>query len=225
MEKYILYTRTSTNQQDLGIDAQKDRAYKFADSTKSEIIAEYSEHETGKHNDRPELTKALLHCKKSCATLLVAKIDRLSRNQACLVNLKESGINFRALDLPELNTLTLGIFSGLAQHEREIISQRTSDALQALKRKGVELGNPHDFTEEELKKAAETNRRKAQRNTNNILSIALIKAYLADGNECNYQKIAEYLNSQQARASRGGEHSAKSVMRLIQRYNINNNGE
>lgn len=218
MEKYILYTRTSTNQQDLGIDAQQDRAYKFAQSTGSEIIAEFSEHETGKHNDRPELQKALLHCKKTGATLLIAKIDRLSRNLAYLANLKESGINFRALDLPELNSLTLGIFSGLAQHEREIISQRTSDALQALKRKGVELGNPHEFTAEELQKAAASNHRRAERNTNNILSIALIKAYLADGNECNYQKIAEYLNSQQARASRGGEHSAKSVERLIKRY-------
>ena len=220
MEKYILYTRTSTNKQDLGIDAQRERAQQFAQSTGSKIIEEFSEQESGKHNDRPELSKALLKCKKTGATLLVSKIDRLSRNQAFLVNLKESGISFRALDLPELNTLTLGIFSGLAQHEREIISQRTSDALQALKRKGVALGNPHIFTEEDLSKAATTNKKKADRNTNNILSVALIKAYLAEGHECNYTQIAKYLNSQQARASRGGEHSEKSVERLIKRYHL-----
>lgn len=220
MEKYILYTRTSTNKQDLGIEAQRERAHQFARTTGAEILEEFSEQESGKHNDRPELTKALFKCKKTGAQLLVAKIDRLSRNQAFLVNLKESGISFRALDLPELNTLTLGIFSALAQHEREIISQRTSDSLQALKRKGVTLGNPHEFTEEDLQKAASTNRRKAERNTNNILSIALIKAYLAEGNERNYQRIAEYLNTQEVRASRGGEHSAKSVERLIKRYQL-----
>lgn len=217
MEKYILYTRTSTSRQDLGIDAQRERAHQFAQSTGAEIIEEFSEQESGAHNDRPELNKALLMCKKTGAHLLVAKIDRLSRNQAFLVNLRESGINFRALDLPELNTLTCGIFSALAQHEREIISQRTSDSLQALKHKGVKLGNPRVFTAEDLEKAAKTNRRRAERNTNNILSIALIKAYLAEGHEVNYTKIAEYLNSQQARASRGGEHTAKSVQRLMKR--------
>lgn len=119
MEKYILYTRTSTNKQDLGIEAQQERAHQFAQSTGAEILEEFSEQESGKHNDRPELTKAILKCKKTGATLLISKLDRLSRSQAFLVNLKEGGINFRALDLPELNTLTLGIFSGLAQHERE----------------------------------------------------------------------------------------------------------
>lgn len=220
MEKYVLYTRTSTTKQDLGIESQKEIAHRFIADTKAELIAEFSEQESGKHNDRPELNKALLMCKKTGATLLICKLDRLSRNQAFLVNLKEAGINFRALDLPELNTLTLGIFSALAQHERELISERTRNSLNALKNQGVVLGSPHDFTPEEIEKAAATNRRKAERNTNNILSIALIKAYLAEGHERNLTKIAEYLNSQNARASRGGEHTATTVKRLLEREKL-----
>src|SRR6202034_2959368 len=109
-------------------------------------LASFTEVESGKDNARPQLTAALLRCRQTRATLLVAKLDRLSRNAAFLMNLRDSGVKFQALDIPEANTLTLGVMAVLAQHEREIISARTRAALAARRARGLPLGTPRDMS-------------------------------------------------------------------------------
>jgi DNA invertase Pin-like site-specific DNA recombinase len=106
-----------------------------------EIIApEYREIESGKVNNRPELEKAMKRCRLTGTMLLVAKLDRLSRNAAFLMTLKDSGVPFVAADMPDANTLTIGVMASLAQHEREVISKRTKAALEAARARGTKLG-------------------------------------------------------------------------------------
>ncbi len=106
------------------------------------LIGEFTEIESGKRNVRPELVKALAACKRNKAKLVIAKLDRLSRNLAFIATLMDSGVEFVAVNNPHANKLTVHILAAVAQHEREMIAQRTKDALQAAKARGVVLGNP-----------------------------------------------------------------------------------
>jgi DNA invertase Pin-like site-specific DNA recombinase len=104
---------------------------------------EYVEIESGKRSDRPELAKALAQSTATGATLVIAKLDRLSRNVAFISNLMESGVEFVAADMPMANRLTVHVLAAVAEHEREMISRRTTAALAAAKVRGVKLGNPN----------------------------------------------------------------------------------
>src|SRR5690348_16777797 len=142
--KFVSYLRVSTARQGksgLGLEAQREAVRQFVTSRAGHIIApEFVEVESGKRNDRPELVKALKRCRLTGAKLIVAKLDRLSRNAAFLMTLRDSGADFVAADLPEANTMTVGIMAVVAQHERETISHRTKAALAAAKSRGKELG-------------------------------------------------------------------------------------
>lgn len=142
---YVVYMRVSTQRQGrsgLGLDAQRQAVSAFLASHGGAEIATYTEVESGKGSDRPQLLAALKRCKQTRATLLVAKLDRLSRNAAFLLTLRDSGTRFVAADLPDANELTVGLLAVVAQHERETISKRTTEALQAAKARGVKLGGP-----------------------------------------------------------------------------------
>jgi DNA invertase Pin-like site-specific DNA recombinase len=106
------------------------------------LVDEFTEVESGKRNDRPELERALVACKRQKAKLVIAKLDRLGRNLAFIAALMESGVEFVAVDNPHANKLTVHILAAVAQHEREMISERTKAALAAAKRRGKRLGNP-----------------------------------------------------------------------------------
>jgi DNA invertase Pin-like site-specific DNA recombinase len=142
--KFVAYLRVSTARQGksgLGLEAQREAVRQFVTSRAGRIIApEFVEVESGKRNDRPELVKALKRCRLTGATLVVAKLDRLSRNAAFLMTLRDSGVQLVAADLPEANTMTVGVMAVVAQHEREAISQRTKVALAAAKARGKQLG-------------------------------------------------------------------------------------
>jgi DNA invertase Pin-like site-specific DNA recombinase len=114
----------------------------YLDGGRWQVVAEFTEIESGKRNDRPELERALVACKKQKAKLVIAKLDRLSRNLAFIATLMDSGVEFIAVDNPHANKLTVHILAAVAQHEREIISARTSAALKAAKARGKRLGNP-----------------------------------------------------------------------------------
>jgi DNA invertase Pin-like site-specific DNA recombinase len=142
--KFVAYLRVSTDRQGksgLGLEAQRTAVHQFVAQRGGEIIApEYREIESGKVNNRPELEKAMKRCRLTGATLLVAKLDRLSRNAAFLMTLKDSGVPFVAADMPDANTLTIGVMASLAQYEREMISKRTKVALEAARARGTKLG-------------------------------------------------------------------------------------
>ena len=143
--KFVAYFRVSTDRQGksgLGLDAQRDTVLSYMNGGRWSLVAEFTEIESGKRNDRPELEKALAACKKQKAKLVIAKLDRLSRNLAFIATLMDSGVEFIAVDNPHANKLTVHILAAVAQHEREIISARTSAALKAAKARGRRLGNP-----------------------------------------------------------------------------------
>src|SRR5215468_10112218 len=142
---YVNYYRVSTQRQGrsgLGLDAQRATVKSYLDGHHGIELATFTEVESGKVNERPQLEAALRRCRQTRATLLVAKIDRLSRNAAFLLSLRDAGVRFVAADMPEMNETVVGIMAVIAQHEREAISQRTKAALAAAKRRGVTLGNP-----------------------------------------------------------------------------------
>ena len=144
MPSFVAYYRVSTDRQGasgLGLDAQRAAVAAFVIG-RGELAAEFTEIESGRKNDRPELHQALDACRARRAILVIAKLDRLARNVAFIANLMESGVEFVAVDMPQANRLILHILAAVAEHEREMISKRTSDALAVAKAKGVKLGNP-----------------------------------------------------------------------------------
>lgn len=217
-KKYIAYYRVSTQKQGasgLGLDSQKSIVNSYLGSQiNSELISEFCEIESGKKSNRTELNKAIEICKKSGACLIIAKLDRLSRDVEFLFKLKNSGIEIKACDLSDFNTLTLGIFATMAQHERELISTRTKNALNELKKKGVKLGNPN-FENSILiaqKKGVQSIKDNAANNENNIKARALINSLRENG--LNWNKIAKKLNELGFKTSKGGEFSIVQVQRL-----------
>src|SRR3954447_16143600 len=156
--RVVAYYRVSTAAQGrsgLGLEAQRNAVARFCQGRSCEVLGEYLEVESGKRNDRPELAKALHHAKVTGATLVVAKMDRLSRNAAFLLTLRDSGAKLVAADNPDVNDMTVGILAVVAEEERKAISARTTEALQAAKARGVRLGNPNGATA--LRRAAQGN--------------------------------------------------------------------
>jgi len=144
-EKYVAYYRVSTTRQGrsgLGLDSQRHAVGEYLASRRGRLIAEHVEIESGRNNARPQLQLALVACRVHSATLIVAKLDRLSRNAAFLLTLRDSAVEFVAADMPDANRLTVGILAMIAEHEAEAISARTKAALAAARRRGVQLGNP-----------------------------------------------------------------------------------
>ena len=146
---YVCYYRVSTEKQDLGIPAQRTACKKYVQTKGGRIVAEFEEHISGASRSRPELQKALRFAKDGKHTLVVAKLDRLSRNVYTIMKLREDkDVDIVVVENPTMfkDTLLLSVYAGIAQKEREMISQRTKDALAELKKKGVKLGNPNGFS-------------------------------------------------------------------------------
>ena len=144
--RLIAYERVSTARQGtsgLVLEAQRRSIEDFARRRGAEVLARFTEVESGRNPDRPELGKALQLARLTGATLVIARLDRLSRNAAFLLTLRDSGVRFLAVDIPEANDLTVGIMALVAEAERDAISRRTKDALAAARARGVKLGNPN----------------------------------------------------------------------------------
>ena len=142
MTQYIAYYRVSTKRQGqsgLGLEAQQALVQPYADG----ILHSFTEVESGKVDARPQLDAALAMCRETGASILIAKIDRLSRDAAFLLTLRKAGVDIVAADMPNAGTLEFGVRAVVAQHEREEISKRTKDALAAAKARGVKLGCPN----------------------------------------------------------------------------------
>lgn len=141
---FVAYYRVSTDKQGmtgLGMEAQREDVTRFL-ATRGQLIGEFTEVESGRKTDRPQLTAALAECRKRRAVLVIAKLDRLARNVHFISGLMNSDVEFVAVDMPTANRLTIHILAAVAEHEREMISQRTKAALAAAKARGIRLGPP-----------------------------------------------------------------------------------
>lgn len=218
---FIAYYRVSTARQGrsgLGLDAQEKAVTDFLNGGSWRLLADFVEVESGKSDDRPQLEQALAMCELSGATLVVAKLDRLSRNLAFLAKLQESGARFVAADMPEANELTIHIMAAVAQAERKAISVRTKEALAAAKARGVRLGgnrgNPDDLKKGPAK-SAEVRRRKAQERAAKVFR--QIDAILVSTEATSLRQIASALNERGITAPRGGKWHASQVKAVLER--------
>jgi len=214
MEKFIGYIRTSTGRQVLGLEEQKSRIYQYIDSTKDELIEIITEQESGKKNNRPGLDYATDQCIRLGYTLLFTKLDRLSREVEFLFTLRNKGIKLRCIDLPELNTLTLGIFGSVAQWEREMISSRTKRGLNELKKKGVKLGSPQNLTKEARTKAIQTIIGNKLNNENWKTARIFIEHFHLKNGYLNFSEISRQLNERGFKTRNGYNFNPATVRRI-----------
>lgn len=218
---YVAYCRVSTQKQGnsgLGLDGQREMIKNYLKG--KEPIAEFIEVESGKKNDRPKLTEALELCKKTGSTLIVAKLDRLSRNVAFTSKLLESDINIIFTDMPEANRLVLHIISSISEYELSLVKARTKSALEQ-KKKVMMLGKPEnllDNLEENVSKSNETNRQKAFDNPNNKRAASMLR--LLTKEDMTLQQMADILNAEGFVTARGGRFTPNAVRVLINRYQL-----
>jgi DNA invertase Pin-like site-specific DNA recombinase len=204
--KFVGYIRVSTEKQGksgLGIEAQRKAIADYLNAGKWELIAEFMEVESGKHNDRQELHKAFKHCQMTGATLVIAKLDRLSRDSHFIGSVMKSGIEFIACDMPAANKFTIHILAAVAEHEREMISQRTKAALQAAKARGKALGNPDNLNKETAAngRVLGVKARKAKADEFSSSITPIIQELAGQGMSLN--SIARELNSRNILTARG----------------------
>lgn len=219
--QFVAYYRVSTSRQGtsgLGLEAQKRAVSDFLNGGSWQLLAEFVEVESGKSDDRPQLEQALMMCDLSGATLVVAKLDRLSRNLAFLAKLQESGARFVAADMPEANELTIHIMAAVAQAERKAISARTKEALAAAKARGIRLGGNRGNLDD-LKKgpgiSAQVRRRQARERALKV--VRQIDAVRFGEGATSLREIATALNDRGITAPRGGKWHAAQVKAVLQR--------
>ena len=220
--KFVSYLRVSTDRQGrsgLGLEAQRKAVTDYLDGGRWELLAEFVEVESGKRSDRPKLQEALHRARVTGATLIVAKLDRLSRNVAFLANLRESRVKFVCADMPDANNLTIGVLSEVAQHEREAISQRTKAALAAAKARGKRLGNVNGAAA--LRRAGKGNiaavgaiKAGADRHAGDVLPVI---EDIRAGGITSLKGIATELNARGILTARGGQWYATTVRNLLVR--------
>ena len=222
--KYISYIRVSTKGQErsgLSFDAQKAIIEHYTEIDKDEIIKEFIETESGKDiSNRPILKAAIDYAQTHKAVLVVAKLDRLSRDVEHIFKIqKQLGDYFKSCDLPTTDALTLSIYAGIEQRERELISIRTRQALQAKKKQGAKLGKLSNLTQEGRDAATASLSQKAKANQNNQRAAALIKVCHESGMSLN--QIAEHLNNNGFSTSMGRKFQKTTVSRILSFEPIN----
>ncbi len=220
--KYIAYLRVSTAKQGksgLGIAAQRQEVSNYLSKIGGVQIGEYVEVESGKRNDRPQLAAALERCRLTGAVLVVAKLDRLSRNASFLLALRDSSTEFVAADLPDANTLTVGVMATLAQYERELISARTKAALKAAKARGQKLGG---YRENGSKVYLYQHLGAAGAHRAAVEAAEARRGVMAElcAQGLTLRAIADRLNADSITTRRGGKWSAKTVSNCLGLLNL-----
>lgn len=216
--------RVSTGKQGesgLGLEAQRKAVDDYLNGGNWTLAAEFVEVESGKRDsNRPQLAAALAACKKLKAKLLVAKLDRLSRNVRFIATVMDSGVEFIACDNPHATRLTLHILAAVAEHERVIISERTRAALAAAKARGVRLGGPNLAVATKFGNKA--NAAAADRFAANVVPI--IREIRATG-ATSLRAVAAALKARGVPTARGGQWNATQVMSVLRRENNNNHND
>ncbi|TWB41940.1 recombinase family protein [Nitrospirillum pindoramense] len=217
--KIVAYYRVSTKRQGqsgLGLEAQQAAVLGYLKGTCGGLVAEFTEIESGKVNTRPQLQAALAACRLHSATLVIAKLDRLSRNAAFLLSLRDAGVDFVAADMPNANRLTVGIMAVVAEAEREMISARTKEALAAAKARGVVLGGDRGHLASVSAQgrviALEKRRAKALQRARDLAPI--IRELQASG-ITSARGLAKALNARGWPAPRGGEWQTSQLQIVL----------
>lgn len=216
---YVIYYRVSTKKQGLsglGLEAQKTIVENYI--KENVVIAEFTEIETGKSANRPQLNKALECCKINNATLLVAKLDRLARNLHFVTSLQAANIDFLCCDMPTANRLTIHIIAAIAENEAQLISQRTKQALAEKKKQGIKLGNPQNngLTLENIAKGRSIRSNNALSNEANKKAGTLVLMMRNNGSK--WSEIVSQLNQNGFRTRRNCLFDITAVKRLYGRY-------
>lgn len=221
----IAYYRVSTAKQGrsgLGLEAQRDAVERYAAGIGATVAESFTEVESGKRDDRPKLAQALKLARLTGRRLVIAKLDRLSRDAAFLLTLQKAGVDFVAADMPDANALTVGIMALVAQQERQAISKRTREALAAAKRRGVKLGNPNGAAP--LRRAGKGNAAAVEA----IQATAGARAEdlrdtvreLQEAGAVTLGALAEALNARGVRTPRGAQWHRSSVRNLLARLAV-----
>ncbi len=221
-DRIVAYERVSTARQGasrLGLEAQRAAIDRFATARGARVLERFTEVESGRRADRPELARALHLARVTGATLVIARLDRLSRNAAFLLTLRDSGVRFLACDMPEANDLTVGIMALVAEQERDAISRRTREALAAAKARGLKLGNPNGAAAlRRAGKGGDALRRTVRANADAFARdlAPVLDAIRADGH-ATLRAIAAELTARGVRTRRGGRWRTSNVRDLITR--------
>jgi len=215
MKKIIAYYRSSKKEQHYSIDVQRAQMQEYINKNSFVLVAEYHEHHSGKDNSRIQLASAIRQCVNTGCTLAFTKLDRLSRQASHLYHIRDMKIDLICLDMPELNTLTFGIFATIAQHERELISHRTSSALQVI-RHHKKLGNPNGWS---MNKEKALIARRAKRTewltSNEVIKAKNIIQLMNKKQGVSLSEIARNLNIHGIKTQRGGIWNPNQVKLLI----------
>lgn len=217
----IAYYRVSTQKQGesgLGLEAQRAAVATYARQAGLAIVAEFTEIESGKRDDRPEVARAIAQCRATGARLLIAKLDRLARSVSFISTLRDSGIAFTACDMPAANDLIVNVMAAVAQAEREMISARTRAALAAARARGTRLGNPGNLNAEARAKGPRAKR------------TAAIDAYAGEVRNIlrmrdagmTLRAIADDLNASNKTTREGARYTAATVSRILRRLDYLN---
>lgn len=217
--RYVAYYHVSTDRQGrsgLGLEAQRTAVEALLKRSPGTLRAEFTEVQSGKDDDRPQLREALKLCRLTNSTLLIAKLDRLSRNVAFLATLQQSGTKFVACDLPEASELFVHILAAVAQAEREAISERTKAALAAAKARGVRLGNPR-LQPGTSASAAIASKARSDRADARAMELLEVIENAQKLGRVTLRQVAHYLNELGIASPQGKQWHANSVRRLRQR--------
>jgi DNA invertase Pin-like site-specific DNA recombinase len=217
--RFVSYIRVSTKRQGasgLGLEAQAQAVADYVAAVDGELVEQFCEVESGTKNDRPALAEAISCAKRNKAVLLIARLDRLSRNAGFLLTLQgelqRAGVDFKAVDLPNADWFMLGVMALVAQRERELISSRTRGALAAAKARGVRLGNPRAADAAVKSRAVRT--AKATQKAENI---APIVASIRAAGVTSLRGVADALTARGIPSPSGGRWYAASVQRVLAR--------
>lgn len=201
--QYVAYYRVSTQMQGksgLGLEAQEHAVEAFVGS--HPIIAEYTEIESGRRNDRPQLEAALDHAKANGAILIIAKLDRLSRDVHFISGLLKRNVPIKACDMPNADNFQFHIMAAVAEKEREMIAQRTKDAIAAKRARGQEWG---------------TNAARVEQANAYARSLRADIQTLMDSGITSPAALANALNERGVRTARGSQWGPGQIVRVLRR--------
>lgn len=234
MKKYVVYLRVSTTKQGdsgLGLEAQRDTCSRAVESKGGEIVAEFSDVESGTSRTRPGLWRAIDFCKSNDCTLVIAKLDRLARDVEFTFKILNTGIDIYFCDMPVVNTMILGVFASVAQYERELISSRTKAALAAKKERGERWNTVAnmDAVSKAARASGDARRERALNNPANVFFWRFIQNWESRNGKItantDFRPIADELRALGQTTATGLEYTSKrarTMYNTIKRMHENN---